>query len=279
MGNGDVVEDTGSTTTVGLGTGSSFDGSTSGGAAGTSGSEDTGQAPGSSGAVDTSSGDGSAPACGDAALDPGEDCDDGNVDELDGCTSECTPGPTGVSLGPIQDVEGQVGGWVSASFDETWDCGPDEALRGIRGGFGYYFQYFVLAQVRGVCAPLSLVNAVPTSVEIGGDVESPTYGVESVTDAFDLTCPPGELMSSLGGAAGLYADMLTVSCRAVATTPDGLDMSITPGADLPPFGMIQPVEDELVCPDGTVAAGLRVMGDSYAARFELRCRSLGVTTP
>lgn len=46
-----------------------------------------------------------------------------------------------------------------------------------------------------------------------------------------------------------------------------------------PFGSPVAVESSLDCPPDTVAAGIRVEGDTYAARFHLRCRTIGVQWP
>src|SRR4029078_11980633 len=40
--------------------------------------------------------DESEPVCGDGAVDPGEDCDDGNAAKYDGCEPECPPPPESV---------------------------------------------------------------------------------------------------------------------------------------------------------------------------------------
>ena len=45
------------------------------------------------------------PSCGDGVLDPGEECDDGNNDDGDGCAADCTvevPGtPATTGIGTI----------------------------------------------------------------------------------------------------------------------------------------------------------------------------------
>ena len=71
-------------------------GTTAGLSTSEAGSSDTGtSAPDTS----TSTGD---PVCGDGTPDPGEQCDDGNLDDGDGCTSTCSfePGATTATLTP-----------------------------------------------------------------------------------------------------------------------------------------------------------------------------------
>ncbi len=219
---------------------------------------------------------GARPFCGDGVTDRGETCDDANGDELDGCTSECEPGPLGLLLGPIAQVDGNVGGWVDETFNEVSDCGPDEVLVGIRGVFGNYAQYYVMARVQGVCASLELANTVPTTLEFGPPIDLPTYGMVLGSDPFDMICDPGAAASGLSAAWGLYMDMIGISCRPLTLSPEQDAVEFGADEDLPLFGEIQSVEGTLECPGGTVAAGLRVLGDDYAARLHLRCRSVEV---
>ncbi len=76
------LDDTGSGDTTGADTGDASSGTSSGDTGGSSGSG----APG---------------VCGDAIVDPGEACDDGDADESDGCLSTCELGP-GAPLSPIE---------------------------------------------------------------------------------------------------------------------------------------------------------------------------------
>lgn len=203
-----------------------------------------------------------------------------NTDELDGCTSECTLGPLGLVLGELEETVDSFGGWVGATFDEGSNCGDDEVLVGLSGEYGYYFQYFVLAQVRGVCAPVGLVNAVPTALAMGDQVELSLFGTATGTDAFALVCPAGSAAVGIYGASGLYTDRLSVSCRALSLNAAADAVELGAPVDLMPVGTPGlPIEDSVECPAGRVAGGLRVLGDDYATRFHLRCRSLGVELP
>lgn len=59
----------------------------SGGSVGTGGSG--GQDPGAGGSGGSGGSDEPGPLCGNGKLDPGEECDDGNIYDNDGCSSEC----------------------------------------------------------------------------------------------------------------------------------------------------------------------------------------------
>ncbi|MCC6527908.1 MAG: DUF4215 domain-containing protein [Polyangiaceae bacterium] len=82
---GEVVETPTGTTT---GTGGS---GTGGGAGGGIGGFNVGNSGGSAGEVNGGGGQGGGPgpACGDAAIDPGEQCDDANTASGDGCSGNC----------------------------------------------------------------------------------------------------------------------------------------------------------------------------------------------
>ncbi|MCA9712327.1 MAG: DUF4215 domain-containing protein, partial [Myxococcales bacterium] len=219
--------------------GTASDGS---GTASTSGAAPTGGADSSSDGSDrgdetTASGTetGASQDCGNGVVDPDELCDDANGDELDGCTSTCEPGPTGLVFGAIEPLEGSVGGWTVETFDEISDCAPNEVLVGVRGEFGPYLQYYVMTRVRGVCARLGLTNTNPTTLEFGPAVDLTSFGQAPSQDPFELLCDPGSAASGLSAAAGLYMDMLGVTCRPVTLSP-GLD-AVQLGADaaVPPF--------------------------------------------
>ena len=71
------------------------DGPETTGAAGSAGESATGLGSGSTGGStagsDTGEGDGGT--CGNGVVEPGETCDDGNLDDADGCDSDCQPTP------------------------------------------------------------------------------------------------------------------------------------------------------------------------------------------
>jgi len=62
------------------------------GSVGTASTADSADASGTA-STDASTSSGHAPGCGDGVLDPGEQCDDGNVQDGDGCLHDCTVPP------------------------------------------------------------------------------------------------------------------------------------------------------------------------------------------
>jgi cysteine-rich repeat protein len=56
-------------------------------------------------------------ACGNGVLDPGEECDDGNVDPNDGCTSSCTLCGNGIVTPPEQCDDGNNAGGDGCTAD------------------------------------------------------------------------------------------------------------------------------------------------------------------
>ncbi len=55
-----------------------------------------------------------AGACGDGAIDVGEDCDDSNVEDGDGCAADC-------SFGDCEEVDGPTGPWWFCSQRRTFE--------------------------------------------------------------------------------------------------------------------------------------------------------------
>jgi cysteine-rich repeat protein len=62
-------------------------------------------------------GDGDAPVCGDGNVDPGEECDDANLDDTDACTSTCITAVCGDSL-----VQAGVEQCDDGNMDDADDC-------------------------------------------------------------------------------------------------------------------------------------------------------------
>lgn len=218
--------------------------------------------------------------CGDAQLADNEDCDDGNLDELDGCTSLCRVGPTGIAQGQRTELEDRFGGYATGAFDTATECAEDERLVGLRGTFSYYAQYFVLARLRGICAPLNLLNQAPTAVEFGANTTLAELGTFSSADdtPFELLCPADAVVSGLEGFGGLYTDRVGLQCRTVALTSDASEFALGqrqsgPSFGAPGGGSVQ----EVSCPGTSLSAGFRVQGDAYATGIFLRCEETELT--
>jgi len=218
--------------------------------------------------------------CGDAQLADNEDCDDGNLDELDGCTSLCGVGPTGIAQGQRTELEDRFGGYVTGKLNTATECAEGERLVGLRGTFSYYAQYFVLARLRGICAPIALLNEAPTAVEFGANTNLAEVGTFTSGDdtPFELLCPADAVVSGLEGFGGLYTDRVGLQCRTVALTSEASEFDLGPRQSGPSFGAPGGGSTyEVSCPATSLSAGFRVRGDAYATGIFLRCEETELT--
>ncbi|MCA9635258.1 MAG: DUF4215 domain-containing protein [Myxococcales bacterium] len=140
--------------TSGLGSTSSTSAATTGG--GASAATETGGAEGSSGGASTT---GVEPACGDLVLDPGEECDDGNTLNDDGCLSSCLiprtcaeilkhdpdaasgtykidPQGKGAPWPVVCDMELDGGGWTGIAVGDTCNGNLSSTLTAFEGKEG-----------------------------------------------------------------------------------------------------------------------------------------------
>lgn len=215
------------------------------------------------------------PHCGDARLGDNEDCDDGNQDELDGCTSTCRVGPIGIEEGQLSELGDRFGGYATGALNAVSDCASNERLVGLRGVFSYYAQYFVLARLQGICAPIELLDQAPTAIDFGPTTVLTELGTfSSGSDSpFEILCPADAVVSGLEGFGGLYTDRVGLRCRTVALTDDASEFELGQRVSGPSFGApgggsVQQVS----CPGTSLAAGFRVQGDAYATGIFLRCQ-------
>lgn len=241
-----------------------------------------------SSAVDVSSDEGSSgsetstdegPAvCGDGMVQSGEPCDDANRSEIDGCTSSCQRGPTGVRRigGP------QASPWLTYSNEDppitmNADCPEGEAMLGLDIGWPKGVGGLTVR-----CAALGLVDADPTSIEIDvGSVLAPLGPYPG--EEFAIACPAGEVLgelSSAGVAGGMFG--FGGTCRALDVAGSGGDqtLAIAGGTDLEyqGYGMVQ---DLTACPEQTVATGIAVqmLASEWPVGIGLRCHALELRYP
>jgi cysteine-rich repeat protein len=217
-------------------------------------------------------------SCGDGIVDSREPCDDGNTSEVDGCTSVCAVGPNGLAFGRASDTDLVIGGFGTGSMIER-EC-PDGA---VLVGLDAYLSAFApsLSGVTGLCAPLGLVDADPTSISIG-DVQA-LRGVADDTGTFDpLHCPAGSAFDSLGlTVGGLSFVSMGGTCRTLGVQGSGGAQSLVLGAPaaLPEIISGGPLELTATCPDGEVAVGLIGQVSITLAAVGLRCRPLELAYP
>lgn len=213
--------------------------------------------------------------CGDARLGDNEDCDDGNLDELDGCTSTCRVGPIGIERGQLSELSDRFGGYATGGLNTVTDCAPSERLVGLRGTFSYYAQYSVLARLQGICAPIELLDQAPTAIDFGPTSVLAELGTFSSADdsPFELMCPPDAVVSGLEGFGGLYTDRVGLRCRTVALTDDASEFELGQRESGPSFGAPGGGSaQQESCPGTSLTAGIRVQGDAYATGIYLRCQ-------
>ncbi len=253
LGTGSPLEDTGETT--------------SGATATTSAGADS-EAP-------TSSTDGVA-VCGDGMIDPSEDCDDMNANELDGCTSACAVGPTGLAFGPASATEDMGGDDRRFFFDGDTDCPAGEVLVGLSGGLVEDEDW--IGTARGRCATVDLTNADPPALVTAPGTALPQYGIEDGGGPWEVLCPHGQLLVGAEGQGGSVLDRLLIYCATPAVVQGGggqLEIQLGPGAAVGPVGNDGgDVVGPIACGDGEIATGLHLSTGSYVVRLALRCRAV-----
>lgn len=219
------------------------------------------------------------PSCGNAIVESDEPCDDGNADELDGCTQTCALGPRAIALTPVAPPA--IAG--DGSFNIDLPCSGAGALAlgelfGHRGGASMDNAWTVSAG--GRCSSLELVDGGVVAVtpdqlqldEQGNDIGQ--------IDQWSLPCPAGSV--AVGVDVRIYADAIPniramqLQCavpRLVEQEGEytiALDPPVPTGwtATPPPYG-----EESSRCPDGSVAVGFRGHIDAAATAIY----AMGVT--
>lgn len=223
---------------------------------------------------------GSEAVCGDGRRHPDEPCDDGDDDELDGCTSSCELGPTGIAFGPASPTQ-PLGGSAEPTEQGTDACPSDEVLIGFEGRLTSegVEPTVVLGRMRGVCGRVSLVDADPTSVEISDGASLRTYGQFDDGDSFSLVCPRGTGVVAVEGQGGTVLDSLRLHCAKLSVTGQGgsqqLELVEAAGAG-PVGGELGEQLGPEPCPAGAVATGAHVAANSYILRVGLVCSSISL---
>lgn len=147
---------------------------TSGGQPETEGSASSAPGESSGDALETSTGP--VTTCGDGIVDPGEDCDDGNDEDADGCNLDCTE--SGSQLWEYEFLAGFEGRRVAV--------GPDDRIH-VLGLEGTQLVH-VLLNPDGVVAE---INVIDVAVE----VPSGATEVDRIIDGFGLSLEGGLVFS------------------------------------------------------------------------------------
>lgn len=157
--------------------------------------------------------DGPAPRCGDGTPDPGEDCDDGNTDDLDGCTRACELGPVVrapavgevviaelmIDPGRVPDLRGEWIELVSLAAEPVnlsacalVDDGTDRVALDLVGG---------LTLAPGEILVLGLDPDPATNGGVLVDVPYATMLLEDLADEVALVCPSADGLTPAMGDA------------------------------------------------------------------------------
>ncbi len=228
---------------------------------------------------DVSTGGGGA-VCGNGMVEGPEDCDDGNVEEGDGCSDACHDEPVGVVLNELEPtaLEG-----VDIGEKKELICGV-EGGNGVMPGLDAYGVSPHITYLRGACVvinidlildKLELVLAAPFPSDVYGG-----YGGNELME--DAVCPPGELIVGFRGlwdGDGMRGIELACAEPKIYEGPDGFAIEIPPHTwqeVLVGFeGGGEPF-DPILCPDNTVAAGAKLYdnGEPLIYGFELFCHEL-----
>lgn len=218
--------------------------------------------------------------CGDGEPQGEELCDDGNANELDGCTSACIPGPTAIDFGATFETELIGGGSTTGIQNATENCPPNEVLVGLDGDISMEGW---LGVIGGQCRNADLTNADPPLFVTNGPLtELPEHGGYQAGGPWQTQCPEDQAIVAVQGGAGDVMDGLQIRCADVQTAGDPGAHTLDPvpsaweplqgGSGGSSFGPLE-------CPAGSVATGLQTETNSYVVRIRLLCRAITLAYP
>ncbi len=185
--------------------------------------------------------------CGNGETDPGEDCDDGNVSDGDGCSAVCAFEPTGpddicpgveIALGPVVDDQqiGSVGGTTTTVLPQ---------YGGSCGGSANDTVYLVTPTVAGqLTATLTsdfdaILHARSTCDDPLSEVGCEDAGLDSEPETVSFEVSPGVpvylFVDGYGGEAGSFTldvEVATAFCgNGIAELPERCDDGNLTAAD------------------------------------------------
>ncbi len=230
--------------------------------------------------------------CGDGIVDAGEQCDDGNTIDGDGCDITCDVEPGYVcecAGGDALDLDlvsasGLIGG-VTAAFNGVYECPPGEVLYGLTGDYidncpGTILTMDLLCgvpAVEGASIIISPQGAVP-----GGRPNGPAIDLPTTT--YTLECPTDEVVVGLTGKSGIVAPFnpirttgitqLQLEC-AKPSAPGGslitglMSVQGTPVAEGNPL----PGDTDVTCDADLIATGVGTWGRNLIDGARLTCSS------
>jgi cysteine-rich repeat protein len=126
--------------------------------------------------------------CNDGAMDPGEDCDDGNADSKDQCTTSCTPnsGAVHAACTVLDEMGMEVEPFFNISEGDIQNCDNVELVTGAEVGCNRSWEYIGNNQVFAPGGDCQLI-----SIKCDGDLCPP--GPIGDFDAHE-SCPAGHVL-------------------------------------------------------------------------------------
>lgn len=251
-------------------------GTTDTGTTGTTGNETTGTTgtatTGTGATGGETTGTTGSPEYGNGIPEPGEACDDGDEDDVDGCTAACLIGPIGLELTTPADTDLQGNASGGTRYDD--DCPAGQVLVGFNG----YTDGWIFA-LEPVCGVPSLSGSI--DVVVGAGAILPQRG-SSASNMWTRTCGADQMVVGYSGRAGVLLDQLVLRCAPLEVSEAGgvFSVSVETVGDLPsvggtggsPFGPID-------CGPGSVATGVNIRAGDSVDALGLGCNLVELVFP
>jgi len=224
-----------------------------------------------------SSDEGPRPVCSNGMVESGEDCDDMNGEELDGCLSSCRFGPTALTFGGLTDST--MAGPLTTMLHVD-ECPAGEVLVGFTGRVGTTSGR--IRSLQGVCEAVELgFDGSGFVVEFSPGTTLPVRGSGNPQND-EMFCTAGDVvMGFTGQDSSEYLEHLGLLCATPSIVDTGTSFEVQLSAPTPTdvmgFNMDGMPFPDVTCPPGAIAAGPRIYtDDDYLHGFGLRCSELGL---
>jgi len=162
----------------------------------------------------------SLPACGDGVVQAGEQCDDANAVEVDDCNFACKPTPMALVALSLDVTETAIQGGPNGS-DFAQACAESAVLIGL---VGHLDDQGRIGTIQGVCTPLELGDDGQKFVPMHG-MESPLLmqGMNQLGGPWTAMCPGASAVVGFRGRKSMWIDQLVVRCASIAVdvSPQG----------------------------------------------------------
>jgi cysteine-rich repeat protein len=233
-------------------------------------------------------------SCGDGIVDPGEQCDDGNTLDGDGCSATCDTedgfvcecaGGDAFDL-QLEGASDLIGG-TTASFRGVFECPDGEVLYGVTGDF--------VDNCPGVILTMDLLCAIPAvDPDTGAVVLSPQGPIPGVRpdgsqvdlpqSTYSLTCPADQVLVGFSGESGIAAPFnpirttgvseLEIECASVDVIDNRVQVSGSAKVG-PPVAQGNPLpgDTDVACSLDQFGSGIGGWGRTYLDGARIVCSS------